>query len=111
MPDSWKLMEPLMAAMEKAEKECRSVENCQDCRVYGKRSTGKCAMALCALHLVESGIFVRETGTWAKHETLPGYVYCDNCKDVYLAEEWLADGKWNCCPNCGAYNRKGENDG
>ena len=109
MPDSWRLMAPLMEAMEKAEKECRSVVDCHDCRVYGKRSTGKCAMALCALHLAESGLFVREVGEWAKHETMPGIVYCTNCKDVYLQEEWLVSGKWSCCPNCGAYNRKVEN--
>lgn len=31
-----------------------------------------------------------------------GYCCCSNCRDVYILEEWLVDGKWNYCPNCGA---------
>lgn len=40
-------------------------------------------------------------GRWEKAE-YNGFLRCDKCKDVYINEEWLADGKWNYCPNCGA---------
>lgn len=41
-------------------------------------------------------------GRWVKHTRIHGFVYCSACKDVYLDEEWLRDGKWGYCPNCGA---------
>lgn len=41
-------------------------------------------------------------GHWVKHKKMHGFVYCSACKDVYLDEEWLRDGKWGYCPNCGA---------
>lgn len=41
-------------------------------------------------------------GRWVKHTRMHGFVYCSACKDVYLDEEWLRDGKWGYCPNCGA---------
>ena len=44
-------------------------------------------------------------GRWEKHKTMHGFVYCSACKDVYLDAEWLADGKWGYCPNCGAKMR------
>ena len=31
-----------------------------------------------------------------------GYLRCSHCKDVYINEEWLTDGRWSYCPNCGA---------
>ena len=40
-------------------------------------------------------------GRWEKAE-YHGFIRCDQCKDVYINEEWLEDGKWNYCPNCGA---------
>ena len=40
-------------------------------------------------------------GRWEKAE-YHGFLRCDQCKDVYINEEWLEDGKWNYCPNCGA---------
>ena len=40
-------------------------------------------------------------GQWEKAE-YGGFVRCDKCKDVYIDESWLTDGKWNYCPNCGA---------
>ena len=40
-------------------------------------------------------------GRWEQAE-YKGFVRCDQCKDVYINEEWLMDGKWNNCPNCGA---------
>lgn len=40
-------------------------------------------------------------GRWEKSE-YNGFVRCDKCKDVYIDESWLTDGKWNYCPNCGA---------
>ena len=60
MAEKENMIAQLMEAMVKAEKECRSVKNCRDCRVYGKRITGKCGMALCAIHIAESGVVVRE---------------------------------------------------
>ena len=41
-------------------------------------------------------------GHWVNHKKLHGFVYCSACKDVYLDKEWLRDGKWGYCPNCGA---------
>ena len=40
-------------------------------------------------------------GRWEKAE-YHGFLRCDRCKDVYIPEEWMEDGKWNYCPNCGA---------
>ena len=40
-------------------------------------------------------------GRWEKAE-YNGFLRCSECKDVYINEEWLEDGKWNYCPNCGA---------
>jgi hypothetical protein len=31
-----------------------------------------------------------------------GFLMCGNCKDVFIESNWLSDGKWNYCPNCGA---------
>lgn len=41
-------------------------------------------------------------GRWVKHTRMHGFVYCSACRDVYLDAEWLKDGKWTYCPNCGA---------
>ena len=53
----------------------------------------------------------RPQGEWVKHKKIRGFVYCGNCKDVYIDEEWLADGKWSFCPNCGSDMRGAVNDG
>lgn len=45
---------------------------------------------------------LRPKGRWEKHKNIRGFVYCSACRDVYLDGEWLADGKWTYCPNCGA---------
>ena len=38
-----------------------------------------------------------------------GFLRCSECKDVYIYDAWVADGKWNYCPNCGAKMDKNEN--
>lgn len=38
-------------------------------------------------------------GRW---EEINGYLRCSECKDVYIYEDWIEDGKWKFCPNCGA---------
>ena len=48
-------------------------------------------------------------GRWEQAE-YHGFVRCDQCKDVYINEEWLEDGKWNYCPNCGA-DMRGDGNG
>lgn len=40
-----------------------------------------------------------KTGRWEKSE-YKGFLRCSCCKDVYINEEWLEDGRWNGCPNC-----------
>ena len=40
-------------------------------------------------------------GRWEKAE-YHGFLRCSECKDVYIDDTWVADGKWNYCPNCGA---------
>ena len=40
-------------------------------------------------------------GRW-EHTEHYGFLRCSKCKDVYVEDEWLADGKWGYCPNCGA---------
>ena len=49
-------------------------------------------------------------GRWEKAE-YHGFLRCSECKDVYIDDTWVADGKWNYCPNCGADMRERENDG
>ena len=44
-------------------------------------------------------------GRWEKAE-YHGFLRCDQCKDVYINEEWLEGGKWNYCHNCGAKMRE-----
>ena len=44
---------------------------------------------------------LRAHGRWEKDDR-NGYLCCSACKDVYIYEDWLADGKWSFCPNCGA---------
>ena len=48
-------------------------------------------------------------GRWEKTE-YKGFVRCSVCKDVYINEEWLEDGKWKGCPNCGAKMDGGNED-
>lgn len=40
-------------------------------------------------------------GRWEKAE-YHCFLRCSECKDVYIDDTWVADGKWNYCPNCGA---------
>lgn len=40
-------------------------------------------------------------GRWENYDGM-GYLVCSECRDVYIDEDWLKDGKWNYCPNCGA---------
>ena len=40
-------------------------------------------------------------GRWEKAK-YHGFLRCSECKDVYIYDAWVADGKWNYCPNCGA---------
>ena len=49
-------------------------------------------------------------GRWVRHTMIPYFVDCSVCKDVYVDEEWLRDGKWGYCPNCGAKMDGGDND-
>lgn len=42
---------------------------------------------------------LRPHGRW---EEINGYLRCSECKDVYIYEDWIEDGKWKFCPNCGA---------
>lgn len=41
-------------------------------------------------------------GQWEKYTEMRGVLRCSVCKKVYIYDEWLADGKWKFCPNCGA---------
>lgn len=45
-------------------------------------------------------------GRWEESES--SFLVCSECADVFILEEWLADGKWNYCPNCGAKMDKEE---
>ena len=49
-------------------------------------------------------------GRWETVSSMLGYLCCSQCKDVYIWETWLGDGKWNYCPNCGA-KMDGGNEG
>ena len=56
-------------------------------------------------HLITSGVVVREKGEWMPQILLGQMVWdCSNCKT-------LGSPNWICCPVCGAYMRKGENNG
>lgn len=48
---------------------------------------------------------LRSHGRW---EEINGYLRCSECKDVYIYEDWIEDGKWKFCPNCGAKMEKDE---
>ena len=48
-------------------------------------------------------------GRWGKDE-YNGWMRCDKCKDVYIEEGCLGNGKWNYCPNCGAKMDGGNED-
>lgn len=49
-------------------------------------------------------------GRWEKAE-YHGFLRCSECKDVYIDDTWVADGKWNYCPNCGAKMDGGADNG
>jgi hypothetical protein len=40
-------------------------------------------------------------GRWVK-ANFSGFLVCSCCEDVFINSDWLHDGKWNYCPNCGA---------
>ena len=40
-------------------------------------------------------------GRWEKAE-YHGFLRCSECKDAHIDDTWVADVKWNYCPNCGA---------
>ena len=44
---------------------------------------------------------LRPRGRW-EDSGCKGVLRCSECKDAYIYEEWLREGKWNYCPNCGA---------
>jgi rRNA maturation endonuclease Nob1 len=46
----------------------------------------------------------QEEAAWVKtgDEMAHGMLTCSGCRDCYILGEWLEDGKWNFCPNCGA---------
>ena len=44
---------------------------------------------------------LRAHGRWEKSKLI-GYLRCSACKDAHIYEDWLEDGKWEFCPNCGA---------
>ena len=48
-------------------------------------------------------------GRWEKAEYY-GWIRCDKCKDVYIEEGCLGNGKWNYCPHCGAKMDGGNED-
>ena len=60
-------------------------------RIYEKYSTQPTVDAVEVVH-----------GRWETVSSMLGYLCCSQCKDVYIWETWLGDGKWNYCPNCGA---------
>lgn len=42
-------------------------------------------------------------GRWEQSERLYApYARCSVCQDIYIDRNWLTDGKWSFCPNCGA---------
>ena len=45
--------------------------------------------------------------TWEKG-LCAGFVGCSECHDVFINSDWLHDGKWKYCPNCGAKMGKEE---
>lgn len=49
-------------------------------------------------------------GRWVRHTMIPYFANCSVCKDAYVDEEWLRDGKWGYCPNCGAKMDGGDNN-
>lgn len=51
---------------------------------------------------------LRPHGRWEEGES--GFLVCSECADVFILEEWLADGKWKYCPNCGAKMDEEEED-
>ena len=46
-------------------------------------------------------------GLWEKAE-YNGFVRCSKCKDSYIYEDWVVNGKWKYCPNCGAKMMDGD---
>ena len=45
-------------------------------------------------------------GEWISAPGILGYLCCSECHDVYIDPEWISDGKWSFCPNCGATMRR-----
>lgn len=64
-------------------------------------ASGYCHPANIAKELAKLPSAGPKRGKWVEHKST-GYLMCDQCRDVYIDPEWLADGHWKFCPNCGA---------
>ena len=52
--------------------------------------------------LIANGVTVQKQGRWEDYVNIKGVVRCSECNDTYIYREWVDEGKWHYCPNCGA---------
>lgn len=55
-----------------------------------------------AKYLIAHGVTVQKHGRWEDYVNIKGVVRCSECNDTYIYREWVDEGKWYYCPNCGA---------
>ena len=88
-----------------AEAIARKLRNayCVECNVVRKVQCSACWVEDVLEQLEGDTVDAVEVvhGRWVKANIF-GYLKCNICQDAIIYEEWLEDGKWNYCPNCGA---------
>ena len=95
-----------------AEAIARKLKNahCAECHVVRKVQCSACWVED-VLELLDDEAVEVVHGRWETVSSMLGYLCCSQCKDVYIWDTWLEDGKWNYCPNCGADMRVRKDNG
>jgi formylmethanofuran dehydrogenase subunit E len=65
-------------------------------------SSDKTFVEKIADYLIANGVTIQKHGRWEEYVNIKGVVRCSECNDTYIYREWVDEGKWYYCPNCGA---------
>lgn len=92
----------------------RLVELIEKARAAMKKEELSCDLArnfFFAEFLLNNGVTIQKRGRWEEYVNIKGVVRCSECNDTYIYREWVDEGKWYYCPNCGAKMDLEDSDG